>query len=277
MNNQATPGTPQLRANFNTQYNNLWDLEHQIGLQYSFTFEQFKSGNDYQSTPFDAPLVANYSAYYRLPIGNYRSVQQQLDDQPRSFGYNEITHKFILPSPTGRPDLTFYASRSTVDTGIQVGPTTVVSQTPLLIISSQDSGENFTLNENLGTRFSLPLPVLEGISSTLSLGLDFKRYRLVSYNTNNFPTTIVTTNQDGTPRFINFTTSSGQPTQRSLVDYLPFNAGFERFNPGQIGDDLFQCQRQFQRLVHPVEGCGLCPRFLHNQSPCSICDTANGG
>ncbi len=134
VNNQATPGTPQLRANFNTQYNNLWDLEHQVGLQYSFTFEQFKSGNDYQSTPLDAPLVANYSAYYRLPLGTYRSVQQQLDDQPRSFGYNEITHKFILPPPTGRPDLTFYASRSTTDTGIQLGPRTVVSQTPLLII-----------------------------------------------------------------------------------------------------------------------------------------------
>ncbi len=248
VNNQATPGTPQLRANFNTQYNNLWDLEHQVGLQYSFTFEQFKSGHDYQSTLFDAPLVANYSAYYRLPLGTYRSVQQQLDDQPRSFGYNEITHKFILPPPTGRPDLTFYASRSTTDTGIQLGQQSIVSQTPLLIISSQDSGENFTLNENLGTRLSLPLPALAGISSTLSLGLDFKRYRLVSYNTNNFPTTIVTTNQDGTPRFINFTTSSGQPTQRALVDYLPFNAGLSGSIPDKLGTTFFNANANFNVL-----------------------------
>ena len=32
LNNQATPGTPDLRVNFSAQYDNLWDLEHQIGI-----------------------------------------------------------------------------------------------------------------------------------------------------------------------------------------------------------------------------------------------------
>ena len=31
LNNQGTPGTPDLRVNFNAQYDNLWDLEHQVG------------------------------------------------------------------------------------------------------------------------------------------------------------------------------------------------------------------------------------------------------
>ncbi len=78
-NDQSTAGSPDLRVNFNTEYDNLWDLEHQVGLQYSFSPEQFKAGNDYVQVPFDEPLVANYSAYYRLPLGGYPSLQNQLD------------------------------------------------------------------------------------------------------------------------------------------------------------------------------------------------------
>ena len=44
VNNQATPNTPDLRANFNAQYDNLWDLEHQIGLQYSFRVRAVQGG-----------------------------------------------------------------------------------------------------------------------------------------------------------------------------------------------------------------------------------------
>ena len=121
-NDQATPGTPLLRANFNSQYDNLWGLEHEIGLQYSFSPEQLKGGNDYATVPLDSPLVANYSGYYRLPLGGYASVQEQVNANPGSFGYNEATHQFNLPPPTGRPELTFFASRAVSDTGVQRGP-----------------------------------------------------------------------------------------------------------------------------------------------------------
>ncbi len=109
VNNQATPATPDMRAAFSSQYDNLWGLEHQVGLQYSFSFNEFKGGNNYNSLPFDMPQVANYSAYYRLPLGGYSSVQEQVDAHPGSFGYNEVTHQFNLPPQTGRPELTFYA------------------------------------------------------------------------------------------------------------------------------------------------------------------------
>ena len=33
INNQTTPGTPDSRITFNSQYDNLWQLEHQIGVQ----------------------------------------------------------------------------------------------------------------------------------------------------------------------------------------------------------------------------------------------------
>ncbi len=47
LNNSGTPGTPDLRVNFNAQYDNLWDLEHQVGIQYSFSPEQLKNSDNY--------------------------------------------------------------------------------------------------------------------------------------------------------------------------------------------------------------------------------------
>ena len=161
-----------MRANFSSQYDNLWDLEHQIGLQYNFSFNQFKGGNNYNSLPFDAPQVANYSGYYRLPLGGYPSVQDQVNAHPGSFGYNEVTHQFNLPAATGRPELTLYGSRSTSDTGVQFGPAKprdFADEHSLLTIVSQDSGENITLNENLGGRLSVPLPQISKLSQHLHL------------------------------------------------------------------------------------------------------------
>jgi hemolysin activation/secretion protein len=121
VNNQATPNTPDLRANFYAQYDNLWDMEHQVGLQYSYVFQQFKTEEQYNWTPFDAPLIANYSAYYRMPLGRIVSTQERIDANPGRFGYNEVTHQFNLPPPSGRAELNFFASRSTTDTGVQKG------------------------------------------------------------------------------------------------------------------------------------------------------------
>lgn len=245
LNNQGTPGTPDLRMNFNAQYDNLWGLEHQVGLQYSFSPEQMKRENDYVATPFDDPLIASYSGYYRLPLGGYNSVQQQVEANPGSFGYNEITHKFNLPPATGRPELNIYASRSTSDTGVQYGASTNVVTTPLLKIDSQTSGDNVTLNEGIGGRLSLPLPPLSAMSSTLSLGVDYKRYQQVSYNTNNFYVTEVVTNSSGQPVVIRNTVATGQPTRSATLVYLPFNVGWNGSVPDALGTTFFNAQANF--------------------------------
>jgi hemolysin activation/secretion protein/AraC-like DNA-binding protein len=239
VNNQATPGTPDLRAAFNSQYDNLWGLEHQAGLQYSFSFDQFKGGNNYSALPFDTPQVANYSAYYRLPLGGYPSVQNQVDANPGSFGYSEITHQFNLPPATG--------SRSTSDTGVQYGqPSAVTSPTNnLLTIVSQDSGENITLTENLGGRISIPLPQISKLSSTFSFGVDLKRFRLVSYNSNNFVSTFVYTNQNSGPASIVSTVSSPQPTTYQTLDYLPINAGLNGSFLDKFGTTFFNANANF--------------------------------
>ena len=68
VNNYATPGTPEWRINTAAQYNNLWQLEHQVGLQYGITPEWIKPDGTGKAGIIDRPLIANYSAYYRAPL-----------------------------------------------------------------------------------------------------------------------------------------------------------------------------------------------------------------
>jgi len=251
LNNTFTPGTPDLRLNASAQYDNLWDLEHQVGLQYSFSFLEYKNGDTYSKTFFDDPLVANYSGYYRLPLGGYASVQQQVDANPSSFGYNEVTHQFNLPPATGRPELTFYASRSVTDTGVQRGPAgfttppTVftnngVVYTPISF-STNSAGENITLNENFGAKLSLPLQ-LKKLASTLSFGADFKCYRATSFNTNENNFVLQYTDQQGQLQTVPSYVPQGQPPSLTGVDYFPVNVGLNGSIPDKFGITFFNAQ-----------------------------------
>ena len=253
LNNDSTPGTPELRENTTVQYDNLWNLNHQVGLQYSFSPEQFKENNLLNETPFDDPLIANYSAYYRLPLTGISSVEQQVESSPSSFGYNEVTHKFNLPPATGQPELNFYASRSTSETGVKFGPQSLVTQTPIISITTADSGDNLTLNSDVGGRLSVPLRQFAGVSSTLSVGLDFKNYELVSYNTNNFFATSFITNTDGSVSKISNTFSTGQPVQKTELNYLPLNFGINGSILDPMGTSFFNATVNF----NPFNGGGL--------------------
>ena len=249
----STPDTPDMRANFNAQYDNLWGLEHQIGLQYSFSFNDYRSTRDYWSTPLDAPLIANYSAYYQMPLGHVTSVQEKINANPGRFGYDEVTHKFNLPPTTGQPELTFYASRSVSDTGVQLGQQTLLTNTPLVSISEQTPGENITLNEDVGFHFSIPLPQLHNLSSTLSLGMDFKRYRVTSYNTNDtifqfyyYDTSgnLLPPDEQPAPQHV----PQPQATHYTVLDYLPFNIGLNGSLPDKLGTTYFNAQVNFNPL-----------------------------
>jgi hemolysin activation/secretion protein/AraC-like DNA-binding protein len=258
VNNTHTPGTPDLRVNFNAQYDNLWDLEHQIGLQYSSAFEQWKSEEQYNATPFDDPLVANYSAYYRMPLGRRVSTQESIDANPGKFGYNEVTHQFNLPPSSDRPELNFFASRSTTDTGVQKGPNGILAQSGMettpggitftpVTITTNSAGENVTLNEDVGLKFSLPLPQIGNVSSTFSFGADFKHYENISYNTNeNF---FILQQPDSSAPGGLVTTVSPQPQSQtpvySSVDYFPLNVGLNGSMPDSLGTTFFNAQANF--------------------------------
>ncbi|MEI8288652.1 MAG: helix-turn-helix domain-containing protein [Verrucomicrobiota bacterium] len=254
INNQATPGTPDSRINFNAQYGNLWQLEHQVGISYGFTPLNFHPIGDYYFSPLDSPLIANYSAYYRLPLGRANSVQQQIDESRGHFGYDEVTHKFNLPPSSGRPELSFYASRSVSDTGVQKGPKGFANQpgtmtnngvafTPLSI-TTNSAGQNVTLNESLGLRLSMPLPQWGRLSSAFSVGADFKRYQAASYNTNenNFAIQYVDNNHLVT---ILDSVPAKFPIHRSALDYFPVNFGLNGSLPDQWGLTIFNAQANF--------------------------------
>jgi hemolysin activation/secretion protein/AraC-like DNA-binding protein len=244
-NDVSTPGTPYTRAVFSGQYDNLWQLEHQVGLSYTFAPLDYHGRGDYYWWPLDLPLIANYSVYYRIPLGAPVSVQQQIDESNGHFGYNEVTHQFQMPAPSGRPDLTVYASRSVTDSGVNLNNYSNVIQTPLLTIQKFDSGQNVTLNENIGAKLSWPLPALGKLASTFSLGLDFKHYQQVSYNSNNFSATTYITNTDGSVSQINNLISSGQPVLRTEVYYLPLNVGLSGSLPDPWGTSFFNAQANF--------------------------------
>ena len=55
------------------------------------------------------------------------SVQQQIDQSSGQFGYNEVTHQFQMPPPSGRPELTIYGSRATHGLGHKSGCTLKLS------------------------------------------------------------------------------------------------------------------------------------------------------
>ena len=254
INNQSTPGTPENRVVFNSQYDNLWDLEHQFGLNYSFTPLDFKTGEAYKVSDIDDPLIANYGAYYRIPLGGAQPVQEQIDNSGGSFGYNEVTHQYKLPPANGRPEVSFYANHSVSDTGLQRSSPQVLAETfatnsagrvyPALSLVKDSAGQSITLNENLGTKFSLPLNLRE-IRGTASIGIDFKRYRETGFNTNeNFfqiqyydtLNNLVVNNQN-VPQHL--------PTQRSAVDYFPLNVALNVSKPDKWGVTYFNAQANY--------------------------------
>jgi len=232
VNNYSTPGTPDWRINTSLSYNNLWQHEHQLGLSYGFTPEAFKTDGITSDFLLNRPLVANLGAYYRLPFGTPSSVQQQVNSS-RQFGYDEATRQFRLPPAGVRPDLTIFASSSSSDTGVKLGPARIVSRTPLLTIISQDSGQNLTINESAGGRLNIPLSLSDTRRLSFSGGLDAKRYSLESYNSNNFIITTVITNAQGS-QTIDSQVASPQPVRSAELVYLPLSLGvdYSQSDPG---------------------------------------------
>jgi hemolysin activation/secretion protein len=177
--NQNSPGTPNLRVNASAAYNNLWQLEHSFGIQYGFSPEQYKSGNRWSF--YDLPLVANYSAFYRVPLGGPEAVGNTVTTSDGNFGYDEATRRFRLPAASGRPELNLYASGSTIDTGVE----TVFSQN-LTNLTRRDVQQDITENGNIGGRLSVPFRAQGNFQSSVSFGGDFKTYHSSVYKTNTF-------------------------------------------------------------------------------------------
>jgi hemolysin activation/secretion protein len=227
LDNQNSPGTPELRLNSSVVYENLWQLEHSFGLQYSFSPEAYKAGGQWDF--YDKPTVVNYSVFYRLPLGSPQAIENVVANDSTSFGFNEATRKFNLPPPTGRPDFTLFASRSVIDTGTATTLSeSITTNGSNPAISRRDVVHSPTENQDIGGHFNLPWPASGDLQSSFSGGLDFKTYQISNYKTNFF--FIAQTNFD----------SSGNPLPPVLgkvptvlpitvshVKYLPFSLHYD--------------------------------------------------
>ncbi len=221
LNNLALPGTPELRGNATLQYNNLWQCEHSFGLQYGFSPQAFRDRADWE--PFDRPLVASYSAFYRFPISDPESLPEVAAADPRRFGWDEGSRRFRLPPASPRSEINLYASRFNLDSGVQFSPLVQLSPPPIALYT-QDSGRNTTIVDDLGARWSQPLPELAGWKPTLQAGLDLKFFEFASYNTNNFATEFLVTNTTTGEVIPNRQeVASPQPTHAGSITYLPIS------------------------------------------------------
>jgi hemolysin activation/secretion protein len=235
LNNQSSPGTPELRVNSSATYNNLWQREHSIGVQYSFSPQSFKPKDSWNF--YDLPLVANYSAFYRLPLSSVEDVQDSITVAPGNFGYDEASRKFRLPPGSGRTELNVYASRSTIDTGLEQFPAEQIYNVPgVRQVFRQDVQDDITVNNALGFRLSLPLRQVAGWQSTFSAGFDYKTYDLTSGKTNVFNFTEITLNSFGQPNppVVSSVFSPVPQTTRS-VQYLPFSIRWDGSRPDKYG------------------------------------------
>jgi hemolysin activation/secretion protein len=227
LNNQASPGTPELRLNGSAVVDNLWQRDHSLGVQYGFSPETYKQGKQWHF--YDAPAVANYSAFYRLALGNPAPIEDLVVNHPGSFGYSEATRKFNLPSPTGQPELTFFGSRATIDPGLTTLFTGEVSSNgDNPSIAEHDVEESPSINEDIGGHLNLPLPASDNFQSGFSGGLDFKTYDVGNFKTNIF--TFSQTNFDHNvpilPPIISIVPSA-VPATRNRIEYLPLSLQYE--------------------------------------------------
>jgi hemolysin activation/secretion protein len=220
-NNQNTPGTPDLRVNTSASYQNLWQLEHSIGVQYGFSPELYKTGSQWSF--YDEPLVANYSGFYRLPLGNAEPVEQTVARQPESFGYDEASRRFRLPPSSGRAELNVYASRSTIDTGLMtLDQSNLTPTNDAIKVVREDVQQDLTINEDAGFRLSDPFASSSGLLSTLSAGPDWKRYDYSSVKTNLFIFTTIIRDQNNIPVKTNVAiVPSAVPRTHRDLEYCP--------------------------------------------------------
>lgn len=241
VNNRATPGTPSLRLETAAQYNNLWQAEHQFGLQYGISPQETKS--DSQMPRFwDQPRVASYSTFYRIPLGRPSGQREDYERSPSSFGYDPVTRQFRAPNPTGRPELLVFASRSFSDTRVRLGPVTAITNGVWSELSSQTAEKTLNWNEGIGSRLLLPLGPLGGIRSSLSLGADYKRYASANLSTNltYYDTWADSVDNPGTRGdFLSRQTIPLESNSDAALFYVPLSLAWSGSRPDRTGTTLF--------------------------------------
>jgi hemolysin activation/secretion protein len=242
INDKSTPGTPLLRLDTAVQYNNLWQHEHQVGFDYNFSPQEMKPDNNI-SQFYNEPMISSYSAFYRLPLGWGNDLRQNTDNLPVDFGYDEATHKFNLPAPSGNPDLIVYGSGSTSDTPIIYGPLTPIFYNALAEVNSQSQQRNPTDNYNVGTKLTLPLQEFLGVQSSLLFGFDYKYFESQTYSTNVTTFGLYSIDSFGNRTLVTNFVQRLPANSSQMLYYLPLSLGWTASRPDQWGAFSFSCNQ----------------------------------
>lgn len=249
VNDKSTPDTPLLRVDTAIQYGNLWQLDHQIGLDYNFSPQSYKTDNGLGY--YDDPMVASYSGYYRMPLGEGHGQREDFDNQPVNFGYDEVNHRFNAPAATGRPELIFYGSRSVSDTPVSIMPGGVIFSNTLATISQQYAHHTLTINNNFGAKLTYPLPVFEGITSSLLLGMDYKYYEQKGFATNQYIFDLYALDQFGNRTFVTSQTIGLPINSDQSLYYLPLSVSWIAARPDSGGSFTFNYNQNI--FLSPLE------------------------
>ena len=237
LNNYHTPETPTTRLNSSIQYNNLWQLEHSVGIQYGFTPDRFKDpGPGRPGSPLDQPQIAFYNAFYRLPLGAPRSVEEAAASRPSQFGYNEATRQFSVPPASLVPELYVFGNRSTTDSAIRKSVESLVASNAVTTIRSWTEDLDYSVTESVGARLNWPV-VMRSLRGGLSFGADLRHYESLSYHTNVFSTTsiIPPANPNDPPDINTALTISGREGRGHSLTYLPLVFRAEAGMPDRLG------------------------------------------
>ena len=238
VNDKSSPDTPLLRLDTAVQYNNLWQLNHQIGLNYNFSPQAMKT-DDYMPQFYNQPMVASYSGFYRLPLGFDDGLRETYDRQPVDFGYDEITHQFRQLPATGNPELIVYASGSASDTPVRYGPLSVIFTNTLASVKNQSVERSLTYNDNLGSKLTMPVREFLGVHSSFLFGFDYKAYDAPSFGTNLTYFTLYAPDRFGNPVKLTNQTIRLPSNTRASLDYLPLSWGWSAFRPDKWGVTSF--------------------------------------
>lgn len=235
VNDKSTPQTPLLRLDTGLQYNNLWQYEHQIGVDYTFSPQEMKPAGSPFSSFYDAPVVASYSGFYRIPLHFGEDYRASYEQTPVSFGYNEVTHQFNLPVPLGTPELVFFASRSATDTGYNYGPRSVITNSATLDVDQQTAQRNPSATEDLGTKFTLPLREFLRTQSSLNFGVDYKYYQSSSSDIHYAYVSQYSTNPPEPPILVQSGTVANTNNSANSLFYFPLTWGWAGSRPDNQG------------------------------------------
>jgi hemolysin activation/secretion protein len=233
INDKSSPGTPLLRLDTALQYNDLWQHDNQLGVDYNFSPQSYKPAGSADEF-YDEPLLASYSAYYRIPLGFGSNLRENLENEPATFGFDEITHKFNLPPPGGNPDLTFYGSRSVSATPVRYGPLAIDFTNSLAEVGSQSAEQSFTYDNNMGVKLTIPLREFDNVRSSFFMGADFKTYSAPTFGTNLTYFSLYTTNAGGSVLITNETVALPS-NSRAGVQYIPLSFGWTATRPDSSG------------------------------------------